>query len=484
MKNKLLALVLMLCLALTLFSCEDQAPDTAPDNGASDNGESPAPEKKDPLEGLSEKERAFYILRLDETNLPDVNSVTSTVHMQVTGSMMDMPYEIKSTMTMRISGIKQGDYFYCESEKTDIDMMDGAYASSTNSESGFADGKMFYYYDDGEKETALFSKLSANDYRLHDKAMESEDGDFMSAVTEESCATVTCVASSDGSLLATFTGFTEEGLDALLESFDGIADMFDADIADAELKFTVDADLRPKTVRIAFLFEEGSDDAFTVDGKFEKYNETAPIAIDFSDYTEIEDLRIVDIAKKAIDDAQDAPFVSFRTREDTSIASGGETLDVTELYDITVRNGKNGYTFDMDVTADGETYYTWYEDGEYSMQLGTETDSVEMSEREARALLKAYFDPASLTLSIVTDAEEKGGVYLFAINELDTFSTLLSSLGATEDDVVSRDAFIAVKVEDGALASYVLRASITFDSFYGEVSVEYAVKGESFDFTE
>lgn len=491
----LLTLALIVSLAVSCNSDNNPAQngdDTSNNGGTPNNGETPddggntQPPVETPEEAfakLSEREKAFYLLNFEESDLFELASFTQTATLQATGSYMDVPFEIMQNLTLVYGGLNDPDqYFYIQSTQGDYSFAEGAYGYSVDGKEGYVDGKMFYFSNEDGKTTALYSLLGAEDYAAHQKNT-ADDTDILAYITDANCGTVTCSKLIDGRYSVTFTDFTESALKGLLSELGDFNEFFASPITDIDINFTVSKDFIPQTMHFAFAFEDASaSDTFVMDIAFSNVNSTVKEHIDFSGYTKVDDLRNFDIVKKALDDAGKAEELSFDFSASTVLTNGVDKNETKESHTIAIEN-KEQYTFNIAADVGGTKATIVYQNGAMKTTVpGQGENSQAMTEAQAKAEMDFYLDPGSFSQSDISTAKKNGELYTFKIDrsDLGKFSSFLASVSADEDDVTSIDGVYTVSLKDGKIEAFSYSITVSFTSPYGNLTLIYTAEADNF----
>ena len=395
----LLAASLLLGLALPMTSC--------------------SPAKR--LASMDETEGAFYLYEISDRYADYARSCSYDQVMVLDATVNGVAY--KQTTEATVTFISEmTDVTYLEQAKTTVDVVGGG--TVIYSDTGYADGMMFSYSKEGNNETKLKSPLEATDYAAFRNYL-NDDAPFIT-VNEEVCKTVTCKQNEDGTWTATYEGFTAEGMTPFLYMLRGVDYLVTAehDIADVRMTVSTNEKLYLTALSIEFVFEaRGETDTptpvVTMNNTYHGWNNTTlSESYDLSDFTEVADLRAVDVFTEALLARECAESGAFDVKVVTTAKGAG--------YDDTVINkqkvsfsSEGGFRFKYDYDQDGYDYKTSYADGEISVKVyedGKKVHSVEqeMTDEEARMTVAQLVDPEGITSQSISGVEivdaEKGVV--------------------------------------------------------------------------
>ena len=395
----LLAAVMLMTVALPLSSCSASAR----------------------LSRMDETDGAFYLYKITDRNADYARSCSYDQIMALDATLNGVAYKQTTNATVTFV-TSRTDVTYLEQSKTTVDVVGGG--TVIYSDSGYIDGMMFSYSKEGKNETKLKSPLSATDYAAFRNYL---NGDAPLVMVEEGvCDTVTCKKNEDGTWTATYEGFTEEGMIPFLYMLRGIDYMVTAEhsIADVRMTINADAKLNLTSSRIEFIFEAKSKTSTPtpvvyMENKYNGWNNTTlSDPYDLSDFTEVDDLRAVDVFLEALLERECAESGAFDVKVVTTAKGSGYDDTVINRQKISF-SSEGGYRFDYEYDQDGYDYKTSYADGEISVKVyedGKKVHSVEqeMTDEEARMTVAQLVDPENISSQSIGNVEivdaEKGVV--------------------------------------------------------------------------
>lgn len=379
------------------------------------------------LSRMEEPERADYFYRVTDRNMTFAQSGAYDQTMVLDATMNGVAYKQTTTATVTFIGTRDS-LTYLEQAKTTVDVVGGGTVIYTDS--GYTDGMMFKYSKEGKNETKLKAPISLEDYSAFRQYQNG--GAPTVAVGEGVCETMTCKENQDGTWTATYEGFTEEGMKPFLYMLRGVEYMVTAEhaIADVRMTLTADEKLYLTSSKIEFIFEENPTSkaplpVVTMENKYRGWNDTAlSAAYDLSGFTEVEDLRAIDVFTEALLERSTAESGAFDVKVVTTANSSGHNNTVTNKQKITF-SSEDGFSFKYDYDQDGLDYKTAYKDGEISVKVyekGKQVHSVEqeMTDAQARATVTQLMDPEGINAQSFCDVQivdAEGGVVRFALSK-------------------------------------------------------------------
>lgn len=414
------------------------------------------------LNRMEESERAVEFMKILDKNMESKKSSTSDITMDMTMELYGV--EVKATVTGTVVTGNAGteDYYTISDSLTTIEM--AGETTEISAYEGFYQGKMFSSNtQDDESAVKLWSSISAADYEAFKVENSSTTVmDDISLVVE--CDTKTCVQNEDKTWTATYTDYTDKGL----EFFDGMLDGFstllsDVHVADVVMTINASEALCPTVMEFEFVFELGENaDPDTklpeITGKvtYRDIDTTQPSEVDFSDYTEVADLRVPKIMKKSLTDFLNADKGEFEVNISTEITYAGQSQVTSEKDTGSFEVTEDGYTYNMTVMSDGESYRISYGNGKQTVSAEDLDQTTDTTDTEAKDSIASLLDPVSFNVSdarnieLVADrSNEDVSVYLVTLDDAYT-SEYEEALGGIDLDGT---ATIEVTIENGKMTA-------------------------------
>ena len=474
MRKLLCAMTLLLAFLLMLGACNEPPSTNEPPANDPSTNQAPTEEQTPPasqtppaeksFEELSAKEQAFRLLRCDLLDNSDISSCTMQTATTLSGNTYGYDLTANSQGVLKICNPAGNDLFYVEDTNTTITMTPQAGTPTVITQSvqkGYANGKIFsaYHSNNAENDYAVFSYLSAQEYAEH---LERTSSDFsIKSLTESDCAQVSCTKVTEGYKVE-LASFTAQGLDKLCGMLGSLTDLLGVVITDAHLTMLFGEDMLPRSAQLDFSFGlTASPTQIQIYATYYNYNQTQPFAKDFSDYTQLEDLRSVELVEKALSDVSAAKNLSF----DWLSSFNGDLLGTStqsSAIDIETVNGR--YTFTVSETINGSTRVTQYADGVIKQTTNGQLAQQAFTAEQARQWVSTYTKPITPQLSTISAACVQNGTHVLSIQNADPsyFLQLLSGLGVQENDVTATATLSVTLSDNGKLVSldYALNAQI------------------------
>ncbi len=367
------------------------------------------------LNHMEESERAVEFMNVLNMNMSRHDSYTTVTENELVFETYGVEMSIKGTMTsLVVYGENPEDYFI--HEETHSVMTVGDESEEMTVIEGFADGKMFSFYDtDTQKAIKLWSPMTAEEHVAHEMEIsDAENVDDNDMV--ETAATRTCVQNADKTWTATYTDYSQKGLDYFSGSLGGMEPMLSyATLTDVVLTMHATEDLYPTTMEMTFEFELSEDaeagaEIPTFDAKvtYQDIGTTKAIEMDFTGYKEVADLRVGAIMEKSLLDFMGADEADFKVNISQRATYRGQTDGYSESNEGRFEVTPEGYTFDIQSEIEGEKYRLRYRDGIRRVmdEKGKEMGEDAFTDAEAEAFIRSLLDPASFSATLVMDIEK------------------------------------------------------------------------------
>ncbi len=380
---------------------------------------------------MEEDERAVAFF--DMTNRKSMTA--SSFYMEQTMTMkMDIggvAYE--QTGVSRITAIEEKDsLIYLEQHESSV--VSGGVLTVIYEDSGFADGFMFARYKENAEELKLKSPITAEEYG--EFRAEMADDDSIDVEVEGGRSTVmTCQQNPDKTWIATYEGFTEAGMEPFMEMLDGIEYTVTADhaIKDVRLTWEADEDFYPTKMSIEFIFEknpkaESDLPTLTLTTVYKGWNNTVLSSpYDVSDFTEVEDLRMMERFTSALRDRENDSAGSFTVTNDTEFRYiGGQTQKTSVARDVTFKN-RDGMELTVSYEEEGSDYTMTYSDGEMRVSVKDSktgekiaSETMDMTNAEAQAMVSQLMNSERISGIDLADGtlwSPEKNIYRFTLSE-------------------------------------------------------------------
>lgn len=454
MKKRLFAIILCIALLCPLTSC----------SGGNDLMKLEGAERADAFFDLASRDPAdSYAIEMDS---------------DISGSLYGVKIDAELDSESIYINIDSDTPIYHTVGKSVIKMLtvSGETTQTTKTVSGFRDGKMHESSErDGEK-NALVSAISAEDYQKHLETVIGYTDEELSAI-HKSASAKECIRNEDGTWSATYSGYSEESLGAIIRySFDTSVLMLDGyKVSDAILKIEATEDLIPTEWIYELVFERTDmtnlypEPRAVTTLSFEDIGTAETPEIDFASYTEVEGLAALREIRNIINEMSLSDSGAFTTdnSQNVSLASSVQLAEEIDLVTYKTENGK--FSFDIDATVNPRQVSgavevdVVYKDGEFKMsgkEIDTQTQA--MTDAEARVYITRLFDPAGLVSAQVSDIDTNSGKYThtFTIANPD-YSAFEASLAPMGAGSFKANASVDVIYENGVLKEYKYNFKLT-----------------------
>lgn len=325
---------------------------------------------------------------------------------------------------------------------------------TTEIKEAYYDGKMYRLNKGKAVEQKLCSAVSAEDYREYEEDSLLEDVDF------DDCMRKDFSEQEDGTWKLTFSGYTKKAIGLVMKELDLDDEMLGADVLDMDVALLADADFRVKELEIKFLFdlEEDSTTApeFTIKSSYDRYNEAK---FDFEaflpeEYTQVDDLLILDEFEEGIEEYQNAKKGKFTLSMTTETKFMGQAQKSGEDDEVSYGEENGSYYYDITMRSDELNSVMKYRSGVLTVTAEGETGSQATSEEEAKAFVDELIDYCSFMKEYVTSVEKSGeDTYLIKIAKLNK-ELWTATLAAQEIEYSSGSQEITVTFKDGKIDRY------------------------------
>ncbi len=318
------------------------------------------------LNRMDEAERAVAFYEMVEENGNKATSLSVKQSLYLKLDIGDVAYE---QLNEGVSTYEDKDGEISMLEQTTTTVWVGGEKTVTYTDEGYMNGMMFTYNKEGKAVSKLKSPITWEEYEaFRDNQMEDvpEIG-----VGEGFCTTMTCKQGDDGIWTATYEGFTELGMKYFRYIVKGLETAIEAEhtLKDVRLTYVADKDLTPLSQKMEFIFDEkeGAETrvpVITAEMEITGLNNTVfSEEYDISDFTEVEDLRIIRRFADALEDRMTADCGTYTYTHHQTTVSDGEITGRDYVTDIRFDTIKGRFSLDM--TSEGtewnnEAFFSQY----------------------------------------------------------------------------------------------------------------------------
>ena len=433
-----------------------------------------SPSEADKLNRMEEPDRAMALSELISVNGEAADSYTVEIEVSLECVYQEVDVEVNAEGSMYYTGLKGDSPAYHSSTTTKTEAMEGEIENTTRVQEGFRDGKMYRYYREDGVRQRLYSPISWEDFG---KYMESRNDVTEFDFKDGDCTDITCAQQEDGSWFATMKGFTEDGITPFREMIADFEEMLGEDfaIADVSFTFTTTEDFYLSAFTMEYTFEALNEDneedppVMKLEAEIGKYNATEPQEIDFDDYTEVVDLRLLDVPEKSMKEFSDGEKGKFQFDINQRVLLGTQKNELIESDLVSFANKDGKYTYQVEAEQNNYEIFMTYTSGTASTvvkergQVISNT-SEESTDEEAKAFIDGLLQQTVFDSNRVSDIEKKKGeknTYIFRMKPKDNelLMSVVDSVGAEEPSKVDTLEYTAT-IEDDKL----LRFSLVIDA--------------------
>ncbi len=351
-------------------------------------------------------------------------------------------------------------------------------------ERGYRNGKMYEKISlvREKKNTALSQEMTADEYKqiLADSSGLS-DGEI--ADLHKSATVKECKQNEDGSWYASFSGFPEDSIVALVKyASDPTVLMLDgATVKDIVMTAKADAELMPTEWEYNIVFDYTATDKNYTEPKAHtviKFSAVTAADIpeaDLSDCKEIKGYEVLNRLRRQFGEYLYADELYFTATSRQSIS--GNSVTETDVVSVCPDDGEYAFDIDATQTATGSAAAVnikmRYEDGRMvSTQLGSTVGTKEMSETLARAFIYSLVDPAGLSSAAVSNISIYENRYTFTLAAPE-YSALESSLLGQGVKDIKATAKVVVTMDGDKMDEY--RYTLTVRGTYANTTISVNV---------
>lgn len=223
----------------------------------------------------------------------------------------------------------------------------------------------------------------------------------------------------------TFSGYTKETIDKVLETLMLTDDVLGAPVSDMEVRLTANCKFYVETMEIVFIFtaEEGQKmPEFAVTAEYSGYNTAVfdPAKLKAEEYTPVTDVRLMETVANAIKARQEALMGKFTLDITNTYEYAGVTQTSAESDTVTYGRKNGAYTYLITAIMDGQSLVLQYQSGQQTITAGDQTHIAAQTDAEARSFISSLIDSARFNVNAVTDIQNtEEGVYTLTCAQLD-----------------------------------------------------------------
>ena len=331
----------------------------------------------------------------------------------------------------------------------------------------FHEGNMFVSSEQGDQVQKLYSPLTKDEYIAYLEKQESTlDIDY------EACVNKAFTKNEDKTWTLTYSGYTKKAIAVVIEAFNA-DELFEEEIVDMEITIHANADFTVKDMELKMIFEnESTTSTFSMTAEYSKYNEATPIVdtLDVSQYKEVADCRLLTDIEDMIEDLEELENGSFVLDLTQTISTFYSKNSYTERDTATYGKKDGKYFYEVKASADNAKYDISYANGKQTVTSSGASDTVDQSEKDAKAFINGLINSARYSSDKVTNITQKeDGVYTISCTPDESlYQPIFASLGSASGNATQT---ITVTIQDGKIIKISSTVSASaYVSAYGSVS--------------
>ncbi|MBE6697876.1 MAG: hypothetical protein E7581_05070 [Ruminococcaceae bacterium] len=352
-------------------------------------------------------------------------------------------YTMQATATGSIIEDHGEDYYYYTETNMDMRCDELEIKEKMRSISAYADGNAFEFSDDGDRQSKLFCKMTAEEYAAYQALDKSEDQPDQE-IDFRDCTTMDFVQNEDKSWTLSCSGYTKKAIDMLTDAF-SMQDMnlFGADVVDIKVTILANEQFHVTEITMAFEFDTPEDAKATpkLDIRLKMTamgDEVVRLTemLDTSKYKEVDDLAICKQLDNMLEDKYEAEQGEFdyKLKQTIKVMGQSESYSSTEHAKYGTEDGNFYYTITTEI--DGVPATVSYRNGKQTVTMQGESYDEVQSEQEAKDFIKDMINDPSFGYSsdLVTDVKDKGdGVWEIELETKDNIGleAFYEALGGT-----------------------------------------------------
>lgn len=388
---------------------------------------------------MDDEQKIEYIMNKADERVEGASSYEMEISGDFTASVQGMEVKVTTSGTEVLSNIGEKDFSCLTVTKNVMSMNSGASSSVSTTTEGYQNGKMFMTFEGDGKTQKLWSEISAEEYLEHKEAMDDEEDP-----DEENAGRREITEEEDGTFVLLFTDFPEEELEYFAASLNPMLATLDVScwVSDIEYKITVSKDYYPESVSINIIFaaSHGTDDVpeFTMDCEYRSFNKAdAPEVLSLSEYTEVDDLRWLDILDDRLNDRINSDEGEYELSITSEYSAGnGASQSDSQTSKLSYARSKGKLQYTLTTVVDKYDCKVTYSNGKEKTVItmsGTDDKSVQtvdVTEAQAQYNLEALLNPCDFSSDQVLDIIVNNGVCTFELDAASDifFETLCAEL--------------------------------------------------------
>ncbi|MBR2020681.1 MAG: hypothetical protein IKA05_09825 [Clostridia bacterium] len=399
----------------------------------------------------------------------EADSYTLDLEMELRGLVSGVGTTATATGTMQYVGLLEGEYGFWSQLQTTVSVEGMSQKQTVKQSDGFVNGKGIYYYEGGGVRQGLWSEMTKEAYLA---SREDAKSDLMPDFEklEGSEAETSCIYEKGEGWTVQFDNFDETAVEELMKLFGGMDSLLgEEEIESLSFRFRIGEDLTPLSFSVEIIGEkpEFSDPTtLKVTATFCDINKTEIEEIDLSAYTEVDDIRVLSMFSKALEDAGNREEGHFRLliHQDYDIKSTDTEMFEEDSVNFYQKDGK--YSYEVKAKLASGNVYIYYEDGKKQVLSSGRENTSESDDETEKAFIDKLIDQGSFALNLnrvsditVKDAED--GIY-----ELEVENPYFSGMPSLEElaGAYASDSkgVYTVTIRNGELIEYTYSLDVEF----------------------
>ena len=329
----------------------------------------------------------------------------------------------------------------------------------------YYNGKMYTAIHDGVYNQKLCSNLSHEQYDQIQMETPTDEIDILD------CTNAEFTREADDSWKLQFSGYTKKAIDKMIETSGIGEDVLGAPVVDMDVSLSADANFRVQQMVISFSFATKTGDTqpqLTITAVYSGYQAAVfdETKLKPEEYTQVEDVRILNAVKEAIAQRQNATAGKFTLSINNSYETKGQTSSSVETDSVTYGRKNGAYYYSITSLVDGKAFEILYQNEEQSVTTDGQSHTAAQSEEEAKLFIDGLINTAKFTSNSVTDIRKlEEGTYVLTSSSLDA-SGYIPAMSANGVEVTSVSQECIVVFADGKLMK--LESKVTLNGIQGK----------------
>ncbi len=467
MKKIVVLISVLLCVVLTLSSCEVLDKFLALME--------PEPESAEELyEKIDKKMKSFTEY---ETN----SELTMEFYINNIGSILPTYPKIRTEATEYTiqKGIGTDDFFFYQEMETSVTSsgtldIDENIKSKTEYNSGY-----IYISNEGDYKQKLCSEMTVEEfgeYLLSKSTMPSIE-DFLNCTKKEFSK------NEDDTWSLKLSGYSNYFLNQVVDMLRLNEAIVEIDIEDIELSINAAKDYSVNNIEMKFIFKQNGfqTNSLKYVTEYSSYDNVA-VEVDTAihdEYNEIEDITILDDIDDMLEAIIDDNYGKFNLSIKQEMSTGGTSQIVTEVDDVIYGERSNGnYFYKIDAVTGGVALEMTYENSILTVKRnGQLYGQGNQEENVARATVNALINNVRYNKALVTDLEVNDNGEIIVTIDTPDEAHYLPAFESSGMDPAGADQIIKFTVNDGKITK--ITSEVTSKAVFGGQTLSFTLTIEN-----